>query len=243
MFIQQRRNVSQVTRQGFTLIELLVVIAIISILASILFPVFARARENARRASCMSNMKQIALGCIMYSQDFDGNLFPYKYWGTGTSEMEVLQPYIKNTQIFRCPSSDQNYKSPANCDADPTHFYCTSYGFPYVAASDPYLAALMNINWGGSVTILDAVPEPSRTCLLAEVMAGSPSAPSTHGWPKFSARSATLTSTSPAAFVVTDRHMEGANYAFIDGHVKWLKKETALIPHAQNEAIKFYWEK
>src|SRR5690606_16784051 len=83
-------------RVGFTLIELLVVIAIISLLAAILFPVFARARENARRASCLSNLKQLALGAHMYSQDFDGRLPEY---GNPPSSMAVLFPYVKNRQV------------------------------------------------------------------------------------------------------------------------------------------------
>ncbi len=92
-------------RKGFTLIELLVVIAIIAILAAILFPVFARARENARRASCQSNLKQIGLGLMQYTQDYDEtfplvrlNTAPVVYW------MDAVQPYIKSYQLFKCPS-------------------------------------------------------------------------------------------------------------------------------------------
>ena len=86
-------------KTGFTLIELLVVIAIIAILAAILFPVFARARENARRSSCMSNMKQIGLGVMQYLQDYDERYMPeHDEW------VDAVQPYIKSTQIFRCPS-------------------------------------------------------------------------------------------------------------------------------------------
>jgi prepilin-type N-terminal cleavage/methylation domain-containing protein/prepilin-type processing-associated H-X9-DG protein len=95
---------------GFTLIELLVVIAIIAILAAILFPVFARAREQARRSVCVSNMKQIGLSIGMYLQDYDG-IFPPggpKAWTAGKNLRnllaEQLQPYCKNQQIFRCPS-------------------------------------------------------------------------------------------------------------------------------------------
>ncbi|HEX8235949.1 MAG TPA: DUF1559 domain-containing protein [Abditibacteriaceae bacterium] len=98
-------------RSGFTLIELLVVIAIIAILAAILFPVFARARENARRASCQSNLKQIGLGFMQYTQDYDEK-YPIKVSeGTGGSArlwIQTIQPYVKSTQLFACPSNPQN---------------------------------------------------------------------------------------------------------------------------------------
>ncbi|RYG62915.1 DUF1559 domain-containing protein [bacterium] len=97
------------SRRAFTLIELLVVIAIIAILASILFPVFGRARENARRASCQSNLKQIGLGMLQYSQDYDEQIVPalidgYPVIGQA-SWAYVIQPYVKSTQLFRCPSN------------------------------------------------------------------------------------------------------------------------------------------
>lgn len=101
---------------GFTLIELLVVIAIIAILAAILFPVFAKAREKARQASCNSNMKQIILGCIMYKSDYDGK-FPRNAMmavgcaAPGWDWMEVIMPYIKNTELFVCPSIDRFQQS------------------------------------------------------------------------------------------------------------------------------------
>jgi len=96
-------------RKGFTLIELLVVIAIIAILAAILFPVFARAREKARQASCLSNLKQIGLAEAMYAQDYDERFVPVAA-GDGTGKvvtwMTLLQPYIKNLQVIECPSDE-----------------------------------------------------------------------------------------------------------------------------------------
>jgi prepilin-type N-terminal cleavage/methylation domain-containing protein/prepilin-type processing-associated H-X9-DG protein len=102
-------------RKGFTLIELLVVIAIIAILAAILFPVFAKAREKARQASCQSNCKQIALGVHMYCQDYD-EMTP-NHCDNGGPDVAgsadcwhgVLQPYIKNLQIIRCPSQNRDW--------------------------------------------------------------------------------------------------------------------------------------
>lgn len=92
-------------RKGFTLIELLVVIAIIAILAAILFPVFARAREAARATSCASNLKQLGTAFIMYVQDYDERFMPGGQ-AAGTCPLDRLQPYTKNRQIWVCPSDD-----------------------------------------------------------------------------------------------------------------------------------------
>src|SRR5512136_2831974 len=95
-------------RAGFTLIELLVVIAIIAILAAILFPVFAKAREKARQANCQSNCKQMATGMLMYAQDYDERYFPFYSDSVDTPRRVwfdwFIQPYVKNTQLFECPS-------------------------------------------------------------------------------------------------------------------------------------------
>ena len=92
-------------KRGFTLIELLVVIAIIAILAAILFPVFARAREKARQSSCLSNVKQIMLGVLMYAQDYDERLIPGALPQPGRDWHVLLGPYLKNVQVLYCPSS------------------------------------------------------------------------------------------------------------------------------------------
>ena len=104
-------------RTAFTLIELLVVIAIIAILAAILFPVFARARENARRSSCQSNLKQMGLGILQYAQDYDEKNPLRRFLPSvapnfdDNSWRSVIQPYIKSTQLFRCPSNPDNTKT------------------------------------------------------------------------------------------------------------------------------------
>ncbi len=100
-------------RRGFTLIELLVVIAIIAILAAILFPVFARAREKARQASCQSNLKQLQLAALMYTEDYDGMVLPsYLYDGansvTSKNWLALIDPYVKNAQLRICPSRETN---------------------------------------------------------------------------------------------------------------------------------------
>jgi prepilin-type N-terminal cleavage/methylation domain-containing protein/prepilin-type processing-associated H-X9-DG protein len=127
--------------KGFTLIELLVVIAIIAILAAILMPVFARAREKARQASCLSNVKQIALGVMMYTQDYD-ETFPMdaSSCGTGAGRAQVcskynpnwrpeaqVYPYVKNTQVFGCSSSS---RPPIVWDAARGVCNYQAWGFP-----------------------------------------------------------------------------------------------------------------
>jgi len=106
---------SRRARTGFTLIELLVVIAIIAILAAILFPVFAQARAAARKSVCLSDMKQIGLGCMMYAQDYDETCAPGRLPNTynppapnGATWRYMVQPYIKNTKVFFCPDDTRN---------------------------------------------------------------------------------------------------------------------------------------
>ena len=104
-------------RRGFTLIELLVVIAIIAILAAILFPVFAKAREKARQSSCSSNLKQLSLAVLQYVQDYDEMLPDAECNGYYDGRVWIISniPYIKNQQIFRCPSeSSYNTVAPGN---------------------------------------------------------------------------------------------------------------------------------
>jgi prepilin-type N-terminal cleavage/methylation domain-containing protein/prepilin-type processing-associated H-X9-DG protein len=105
------RKGARALARGFTLIELLVVIAIIALLAAILFPVFARARESARRASCQSNLKQLGLGIAQYVQDYDES-YPVGYSGpdySGVGWAEKIYPYVKNVQVYVCPDEQRSF--------------------------------------------------------------------------------------------------------------------------------------
>lgn len=140
-------------RHGFTLIELLVVIAIIAILAAILFPVFARAREKARETNCIAHLKQIGLGLQMYADDYD-MLLPLAYIDPVSDGppglSDVLQPYTKNRQIFRCPSDKDNY--------------WTSHGISYNYA-DGMLEPVVGVS-----TLIDSPwgLEPTRVALVSD---------------------------------------------------------------------------
>ena len=199
--------------RGFTLIELLVVIAIIAILAAILFPVFAKAREKARQSSCSSNTKQIALGILMYCQDYDerfGNLgicgLPWSYRWT-----DMIYPYVKNTQLFLCPSASGG-------DTGGVSVPGSNYGFN-----------IWNYRANGWYQVVN-VPAPASTILVGDRAAGCVRI---LGPKCVISTCGCYGGASPVQnnHYLTDRHNEGANFAFCDGHVKWQKVQ---LPTAAN---------
>jgi len=160
--------------RGFTLIELLVVIAIIAILAAILFPVFARARENARRSSCQSNLKQIGLGLMQYVQDYD-EVLPADWVGASgysssdpniTEWPEAIQPYTKSQQIFDCPSNPGNVKFQAGTG---TNYSSYSINHTYYTANDGFTSPMSDYQVGRQQAVkLPQIAAPSTTVWVAD---------------------------------------------------------------------------
>ena len=206
----------QKKHRGFTLIELLVVIAIIAILAAILFPVFARARENARRTSCQSNLKQLGLGIMQYTQDYDER-FPLYNWGGSTAPAghggwaNTMQPYLKSVQLLQCPS-----ESTGAVDMGVTGFADYNYNL-FLGWNGAY----------GSVTGQAALTQPTLTVTFADYTAHSGYSWFTGVYSGTSGRNCgTTTCTAGLATFptpVAQRHLDGQNFAFADGHVKWYK--------------------
>ena len=212
----------QSKKSAFTLIELLVVIAIIAILAAILFPVFARARENARRSSCQSNLKQISLGLLQYRQDYDERFAPASVAAPGVGWANIMQPYVKSIQILQCPSNsnppnDNPLAEPFGGGYGNSSFTDYSYN-SLLAPGDP------NIGISEST-----VNQPVLTIMLVD---GTPynasgSIPYNNG-----NQCVGIIGFQTGAGVCGDgalnrteatRHLEGGNYAFVDGHVKFQK--------------------
>ncbi len=227
-------------RKAFTLIELLVVIAIIAILASILFPVFARARENARRTSCMSNLKQMGLGVMQYVQDYDG-FYPavqryntegdsaagYTYWFGASGS---LGPYVKSQQIFICPSSSQGY-GPADASyaiSHPSYPMSGNYGGNqllmrvYNATNQPYINIASVVSTATTYMIMD---NGAYQAYPSIAVASGASYNYTPGMGAIGVSQGTISDRYVSDFQ-NGRHFGGINMAFADGHAKWLKAQT-----------------
>lgn len=214
--------------KGFTLIELLVVIAIIAILAAILFPVFAQAREKARTASCLNNQKQISLGIMQYTQDYD-ETYPSVDSGVLTQN---IQPYLKNNDVFLCPSGYglYNVNNKAMIGAPGT---TTTTKTSYAANAD--VMGGWNNTPGKQIAI---VQSPASTVLLADadciIGAGANSTQiafttntgnNGNGKKLVFFQAARYPNARPLDTNgrIGARHQDGAIFSFADGHSKWMK--------------------
>jgi len=222
-------------RRGFTLIELLVVIAIIAILAAILFPVFARAREAARATSCRSNLKQIGTAFNMYTADYDQTM-PSSNPGAapgGSCDIEtirthyggtvanVLQPYVKNTQLFTCPSDSQkaaNIEAPALCGPSTQPYggqgaggrtYIMSYCYNYMGIYNSVGTTGLN----GFAGTESACIAPAQQAIMWD---------SNNRWADGSGPFWTrdIAWYQAKNFAAGARHSEMVNFLYLDGHVK-----------------------
>ncbi len=242
--------------RGFTLIELLVVIAIIAILAAILFPVFARAREKARQASCQSNLKQLALGMMMYVQDYDEK-FPVwnRYEGADLWPLAppaAIFPYVKNVQIYECPSADGYFDQTAPYFPSPVpadwgdhwsvysfHRTPPQYAFPGpVSRGYGWNERLFHAGYVGTRGLsLARVTQPAETLMIGDAvhMFGGRGAfvfanlccDSRIGWCDGRLDGIDASTGDPTTSWGS-RHNEGSNLAFADGHVKWMSDHALL---------------
>ena len=205
-------------RRGFTLIELLVVIAIIAILAAILFPVFARAREKARQTSCLSNLKQSGLAILMYAQDYDERYnLAYTAPTTGTMHWpKLLEPYHNNVEIYECPS-------------DPDPWSTGGYLLSYIANYSLFQPGTVPAGSTVAPVKMAIITRPAEIIAIAENADGSaPDAQTAYGTYGHGASSGY----NDWARVSLERHNGMSNYAFADGHAK------AMSPNeAMNEAV------
>ena len=201
-------------KSGFTLIELLVVIAIIAILAAILFPVFARARAKAQANTCLSNVKQLTLGVIMYANDFDERLpAAMSGWAYGPTWKGMIYPYIKNSQLFDCPSYFPKSLSSRSNDTVPgtTTAFPISYainGCSNICGTPPSLYAPQYTRY------MAEIPKPAETLFVLE---------STSDWSPY------WDNPFPVTYPqLVSNHSRQTNYGFLDGHAK------SMMPTATN---------
>jgi prepilin-type N-terminal cleavage/methylation domain-containing protein/prepilin-type processing-associated H-X9-DG protein len=203
-------------KRGFTLIELLVVIAIIAILAAVLFPVFARAREKARQTTCASHQKQFAAAYLAYAQDYDETVPPWTN-AKGMVLQDFLLPYTSTKAMYVCPSDDgrSGVRGPV--------LEKVEYSYWRNSYLDRWSGYLPNdpIN-------LAEIPHPATTVFICD----GPSNQGQHTWGLNPSHP--LQKQWPDYRFGDDRHGGGGNYAFVDGHVKWLKPDQ--IKSTRNDA-------
>jgi prepilin-type N-terminal cleavage/methylation domain-containing protein/prepilin-type processing-associated H-X9-DG protein len=212
-------------KSGFTLIELLVVIAIIAILAAILFPVFARARENARRSSCQSNLKQIGLSFIQYTQDYDEKYPAALQWGGAEGPnsrgwMSIIQPYLKSEQIMKCPSDPATNVNQGGGWWGGIQPFRVSYGYNN-NLSHRSMSEVTDVASTVMATDIGAIPDVSKPSFQ---WTQEP-----EGWVLDDMDTAEVAATGggnnghfsgPNA-----RHLETSTVLWVDGHVKSLRPE------------------
>jgi prepilin-type N-terminal cleavage/methylation domain-containing protein/prepilin-type processing-associated H-X9-DG protein len=214
---------NSVRRGGFTLIELLIVISIIAILAGLLFPVFARAREKARQTACIANEKQLGIALILYAQDYDEQ-FPSGTIGMlGRGWAGQVYPFVKNRDVYKCPDD-----SPHDDDGDPNHLI--SYGMNCNAArasqaelSSPSLTVLaFEVNDSFADVVVPETVSPTGRGLPTD------NCPSLCGKPFGADYYATGNIggvSPPVSTTVRPYHDPMSNYLAADGHVKALRGE------------------
>jgi prepilin-type N-terminal cleavage/methylation domain-containing protein/prepilin-type processing-associated H-X9-DG protein len=212
-------------KRGFTLIELLVVIAIIAILAAILFPVFARAREKARQSACLSNIKQIAMAGLMYAQDFDETFTPSEQHcdPPNYAWSQLIEPYLKNEQILICPSFGGVHTS--TCGA--AHTKPSSYlhgGYAINAWRDVGDGGTTQhgpgYSWGQNMSDIET---PAQLVYVCDQGTRS----DTSNCFRISGMSQMVGGNlyeNNRRYAVASRHNGGFNASFCDGHGKWLKE-------------------
>lgn len=241
---RSRRVSSAASHSAFTLIELLVVIAIIAILAAILFPVFAQAREKARQSSCLSNLKQIGLGLMQYTQDYDETVVPNDNgpsWSNNPqSWIDMLRPYIKGDGIFVCPSSSDDERDHIFLDSTKPVF---SYAINNVYWTDP----VNQIFEKSAPRTLARIEDSSGTVFCGDSKRDLTVTVSTQwgfqvtGDTYFpSTNPPTLGTSSRQQGLFVARHNGGSNYTFFDGHAKWMRMETVAQKNAAGNRLKIF---
>jgi prepilin-type N-terminal cleavage/methylation domain-containing protein/prepilin-type processing-associated H-X9-DG protein len=210
-------------RKGFTLIELLVVIAIIAILAAILFPVFARARENARRASCASNMKQIGLGIMQYTQDYDERMPNWLVFEAGTPNLAIpwsfnIQPYVKSTQLFSCPSNPDKATGYGGLRRN----YAANFN-----GGDPYSSSA-TLKGEGAFAAWNYTAKPIPGFLISEFSTPSTTIAVSELRGPAIYEAMLSVDFSNGANQLWNGHLATGNYLFMDGHVKALNPMVTL---------------